>query len=197
MELILASQSPRRKALLAQIGLQVRVIAPTVDETLFPGEPPQAAVARLSVIKAAQVAEDYPQTLVLAADTVVSLDDAILGKPASESAAQQMLAQLSDRWHNVYTGFTLRCDTQIHTEVVKTEVKMMCLDSAVISAYVQTGEPMDKAGSYGIQGKGGVLVEAISGDYYNVVGLPIQAVSVALNKFGCNVWSVASGIREK
>ncbi len=186
MDIILASGSPRRKELLGQMGLDFTVCPADVDETIAPGTPPERAVAELSARKAQAVAESHPAELVLAADTVVVLDQAILGKPHSQAQAVEMLSRLSGRTHAVYTGFTLQKEGRVVTKVERTAVTFRRLTSGEIEAYVATGEPMDKAGAYGIQGLGSLLVQGIQGDYFNVMGLPVCALGQALQEFGVN-----------
>lgn len=186
MRLILASGSPRRRQLLEQMGFSdFTVRAPDVDEHVDGPVSPDALVERLSARKAAAVAADAgPDTLVLAADTVVALDGAILGKPRDPAAACTMLRALSGREHRVYTGFTLRQGNRALTGCEETLVTFRPLTEAEIAAYVATGEPMDKAGAYGIQGLGALLVQGIRGDYFNVMGLPVCRLGLALRDFG-------------
>lgn len=174
MEIILASQSPRRRELLAQIGLTFRVHAPDVDETTAPGVPPAGMVEELSRRKAAAVAAlEGPGPLIIAADTVVAVGNAVLGKPHGPEDAFAMLSSLSGREHHVYTGVTVTRGGRTVTFHERTAVRFRPLTEADIRGYVATGEPMDKAGAYGIQGRGALLVEGIDGDYGNVVGLPL------------------------
>lgn len=174
MDIILASQSPRRKALLEQIGLAFRVHASDVDETVLPGTPPAAMVEELSRRKAAAVAAlEGPGPLIIAADTVVAIGDAVLGKPHTRDDAFSMLSALSGREHHVYTGVTVTRGGRSVTFHESTAVRFRPLPQEEIAAYIATGEPMDKAGAYGIQGRGALLVEGIRGDYGNVVGLPV------------------------
>ncbi len=183
MHILLASGSPRRRALLEQLDLTFTVCPADVDETIAPGTPPDQAVAQLSVRKAQAAAALHPTALILAADTVVALDDTILGKPHSPSEARSMLQALSGRTHRVYTGFTLLQGARCKSDVVCTEVDFRPLTGSEIDAYIATGEPMDKAGAYGIQGKGAVLVSGIRGDYFNVMGLPLCRLHLALQDF--------------
>ena len=186
MELILASQSPRRRELLERMGLRdFRVLASQVDETMPAGTPPQVLVEALSRRKAqavqAQAGEDC---LIIAADTVVCLDDQILGKPHTPERAAQMLRALSGRTHTVCTGVSVCAGKTTVTEHEQTRVTFRPLEEGEIAAYIATGEPMDKAGAYGIQGLGSLLVEGIEGDYYNVVGLPVCRLGRILRRFG-------------
>lgn len=174
--LILASGSPRRRDFLAELGLAFEVVAADIDETPLPGENPVDFVARLAKEKA--LAVDLPDAWVLAADTAVVVDGEILGKPGDEAEACAMLMRLSGRWHEVWTGFSLcrQATGEQCTKTVCTRVRFLLLTPELCRAYVRTGEPLDKAGAYGIQGKGCFLVPEISGSYTNVVGLPMTEV---------------------
>ena len=171
--LILASASPRRQKLLASAQIAFTVDAPEVDESLLPGETPQAAAERLAAAKAEEVLGRNPGALVLAADTLVALGSEILGKPASPEEAEAMLARLSGRSHEVITGVALFGEDRQERFHVRTEVEFRELHPEEIRAYVQSGEPLDKAGAYGIQGGAAGFVRAIRGSYTNVVGLPL------------------------
>ena len=176
-DLILASQSPRRRSLLEQLGLTFRVVASHTDETPRAGEKPEIMVQRLALEKAEAVANRFTQALTLAADTVVVHCGEVLGKPVDAEAAADMLRTLSGDTHAVYTGIALvHPATERRTTAVETtQVTFGTLSDAEISAYVAGGSPMDKAGSYGIQDDyGAVFVSKIHGDYYNVVGLPLH-----------------------
>jgi septum formation protein len=175
--LLLASASPRQRELLTQIGWQFNVIPANVEETVASGTPPEQMVAQLARKKAMSVFESYPQDTVLAADTVVSLEGHILGKPKNEEEAKAMLHLLSGREHTVYTGFCICRGSEVHCEVEHTLVEFYPLSDFEIDDYVRTGEPMDKAGAYGIQGRGALLVKKIDGDFYNVMGLPIGRIN--------------------
>ena len=237
MELILGSQSPRRRELLERMGLQFRVLTAEIDETKYETEDPESSVRRICEAKAAAVAEClkrenaqfsiFNSQLVLCADTIVVLDGRIMGKPHDAAEAKAMLRALSGREHAVYTAFTLLpvkasgnrqqatgdggCeasgnrhqaprDASCHlspvtchlspaasvafTHCEKTFVKFRPLTEAEIAAYVASGEPMDKAGAYGIQGLGAMLVEGIRGDYFTVMGLPVCRLAQALKRYG-------------
>ena len=185
MKIILASQSPRRRELLGQVGLTFEIVSPEVDEAQYGGLPPRELVQTLSRAKALDAARQVPAGyLVLGADTVVVLDGQALGKPDGPEGARAMLTALSGRTHEVWTGFTLCRDGAVDTEAVATEVTFRALAPEEIDRYVATGEPLDKAGAYGIQGRGALLVAQIRGDYSNVVGLPLCAVGQALRRFG-------------
>jgi len=171
-QLVLASRSPRRRAILAALGLSFDVRPPEIDETLKDGETGRAAARRLAEEKAAAVAVGEGE-LVLAADTIVVLDDELLGKPEGPKEAAAMLARLSGRAHMVITGLALRTPDRCLSAAAETAVTFRGLEAEEITAYVETGEPLDKAGSYGIQGYGSALVERIEGDFFNVMGLPV------------------------
>ena len=181
MQLILASASPRRRELLDLFRIPFTVRAADIDETMTPGAEPAAEVARLSRLKAAAVSREK-EDVVIAADTIVVCDGRILGKPHSEAEAEAMLHLLSGRDHQVMTGFTvLRGETmRTHTEI--TDIHFRPLTDAEIRAYVATGEPMDKAGAYGIQGGAALFCTGMEGDYYNVVGLPVCRLGMILRE---------------
>ena len=172
MNLILASQSPRRRELLGLFHIPFDIRVADIDEAMDPGKAPFDEVARVSRLKALAVPREA-EDIVIAADTIVVCQDKLLGKPHSPEEAVQMLQLLSGRDHQVMTGLTvLRGDTAVtHTEV--TDIHFRELTEAEIAAYVASGEPMDKAGSYGIQGGAALFCEKMVGDYYNVVGLPV------------------------
>lgn len=197
MGLILASGSPRRRQLLEQIGLTFAVRSSDVDESVSPGLTPAQVVESLSARKGEAVAaEAAPGDLVLSADTVVALDGAILGKPRDRAEAEAMLTALSGRTHQVYTGVTLLQDGRRLTEHEVTAVTFRPLSPEEIAAYVSTGEPMDKAGAYGIQGLGALLVERLEGDYFNVMGLPLCRLGQMLAQFGVRPLE-AAGLRRE
>ena len=189
-QLILASQSPRRRALLRQIGVDdFTVLATDSDESYDPRWSPEELVSRLSARKAAAAARAAgPDALVIAADTMVFLDDRRLGKPADEADAFGMLSALSGREHTVRTGVTVRRGEVVRTEVEATAVRFRGLTAEEIRRYIATGEPMDKAGAYGIQERGALLVEGIRGDYFNVMGLPVLRLARMLRAFGLDLF---------
>ena len=195
MKIVLASQSPRRRELLERMGIRdFTVLSPDVDERAFDGLPPEELVRRLSEEKAAAVAARVDgDCLIIAADTVVALDGAVLGKPEDELEAFKMLTTLSGVRHQVHTGVTVRQRERRDTGHEETGVTFRELTEREIEAYVKTGEPMDKAGAYGIQGYGALLVEGISGDYYNVMGLPVCRLGRMLSGFGVDCLGLASG----
>ncbi|MBR6780344.1 MAG: septum formation inhibitor Maf [Clostridia bacterium] len=184
----LASQSPRRKELLERAGLQFEILISGCDESVPDGFNAEQTVLHLAVQKARAVqALCQPQDVILAADTVVVTDGEILGKPKDQADAFRMLRALSGRTHTVMTGVCITSGDKTEQFVSKTDVTFYDLTDEEINAYVATGDPMDKAGAYGIQSKGVVLVESICGDYSNVVGLPLSRVCRILkSKFGFN-----------
>lgn len=186
MSIILASQSPRRRQLLEQMGFTDFIVRPAQGEELAdPSLDPGALVEALSRQKALEISSAAKEDdLIIAADTVVAVDGQVLGKPHSTQQAHQMLSALSGREHTVYTGVTVCRGDQILTQHEATAVRFRPLTDQEIDAYIATGEPMDKAGSYGIQGRGALLVEGISGDYFNVVGLPVCRLGRMLTQFG-------------
>lgn len=186
MSIILASQSPRRRELLYQMGLTQFTIRPALGEEIAdPGLTPAQLVEALSRQKAEEVARrSDPGDLIIAADTVVSIDGQILGKPRNEDHAREMLSHLSGRENTVYTGVTVRRGDQILTQHEASQVRFRPLSPAEIDAYVRSGEPMDKAGAYGVQGLGALLVERLDGDFFNVMGLPVLRLSRMLERFG-------------
>ncbi len=176
--IILASKSPRRKELLSLITEDFEIKSANVDETLPDGIAPDKAVEYLSKIKAMPLKNDTDT--IIGADTVVAVDGKILGKPADHEDAYNMLKMLSGKWHSVFTGITVIKPEKTITVSVETKVKFFELNDDEIFKYINTGECDDKAGAYGIQGKGALLVEKIDGDYFNVVGLPVSTLSKLL-----------------
>lgn len=185
--LVLASGSPRRRQVLEQLGVAFR-IAPAPDgvETPWDGvESPPAFAERLAGAKAAVVAASCPDAIVLAADTIVVLEGAVLEKPRDEAHAREMLARLAGREHVVHTGTAIAAvGGRTASGVESTGVRFRALDAAQIEAYVATGEPLDKAGAYGIQGFGAALVESVHGCYFNVMGFPVNRVLALLEQVG-------------
>lgn len=171
--LILASSSPRRKQLLAQIGLQFDCYAPETDETWQAGECPADYVARLASSKAQTVLAKFPQATIIAADTSLDLDGQVVGKPENKQHAFEIWQRLSGRAHEVLTGVSVARGTSQYTQVIRTEVHLQPLSTAEMERYWATGEPQDKAGAYAIQGFAAQYVQHIVGSYSNVVGLPL------------------------
>jgi len=187
--LYLVSASPRRRALLEQIGIAFEVRAPTVDETLGPGEPPETYVRRLAEAKAEAVwGETAGRRPVLAADTTVVLDGRVLGKPQGLEEAAAMLEALSGRTHRVLTAVALRSAAGLSTVLSTSEVRFRPTTDGERRAYCATGEPFDKAGGYGIQGLGAVFVEHLSGSYSGVMGLPLCETALLLQRAGIPAW---------
>lgn len=181
--LILASGSPRRKELLTQLGFEFSVLKTDVEESQQQGETPFEYVSRLSFDKAMAAVELQPESVVLGSDTIVVCDDKVLEKPDDLAHAKQMLLMLSGREHQVMTAVTVATKEIQETVVVSTDVWFKTLSEQEIERYWQTGEPCDKAGSYGIQGIGGRFVTRIEGSYYAVVGLPLFETDQLLHKF--------------
>ena len=184
MKLILASGSPRRKELLEKLDIPFDVIVSECDETLPDGFPADAAAQMLAVRKAKAVAALHPDAVVIGADTTVLLDGEILGKPSDEADCKRMLHALSGRIHQVVTGVAIFWEGHTASFSDTTQVQFYPLSDAEIDAYAASGEPYDKAGAYGIQGRGGLLIAGIHGDYYNVVGLPVARLARQLKDFG-------------
>ncbi len=183
MKIILASKSPRRKELLEKLGLEFEIRSAAKEEEMDPSKSVVSEVARVSQAKALSVpAED--DELVISADTVVDLDGKVLGKPASEADASIMLRSLSGRGHVVHTAVTVRLGSRVDTRVSSASVWFRPLSDDEICAYIKSGEPMDKAGAYGAQGLGALLVQRIDGDFFTVMGLPVCTLGQMLNEFG-------------
>jgi len=187
--IILASASPRRKELLRKIGLKFKVEPSNYEEKVSQDLEPHELAKSLSLEKARLVAPKYKNALIIAADTFIVFEGKILGKPHTETEAKQMLETLNGKPHSVITGFTI-VDTGSNkavSEAVETKVYLRKLSSHEIDAYVQSKEPLDKAGAYAIQGLGSVIVEKIEGDYFNVIGLPLSALTERLKEFGVSI----------
>lgn len=182
-EIILASASPRRKELLETAGISFTVKVADVEEVIEKNMSADKVVMSLALQKASAVAKDNPDAVVIGADTVVVLDGEILGKPKSEENAVELLMMLSGRVHTVYTGVAIIKGEKVKNFCEATQVEFYPLEKEEAEAYVATKEPMDKAGAYGIQGRGCVLIKRINGDYFNVVGLPVSAVYRELRDF--------------
>jgi len=192
--LILASASPRRAELLRAAGINFIVRAADVDETIHPGESPDDYVLRLSREKALAVARD--DELTLGADTTVVINGEIAGKPVDDEDARRMLRALNGQWHEVLTGVTLARASQVLSDVASTRVKFAEMSEAEVDWYVATGEPMDKAGAYAIQGHAALFVERIEGSYSNVVGLPVQMVYRLAGEMGAELLRISDcGLR--
>ena len=181
---ILASQSPRRRELLTLVGIGHDVRPADIDESAFPDEAPAAHAERLARAKAETLARDEPVAVVVAADTIVVIDDLILGKPVDADDARRTLRRLAGRTHTVFTAVAVARGAELVSAVETVSVTFRPLDDAEIDAYVATGEPADKAGSYGIQGFGATIVERIDGDYFAVMGLPLVRLTRLLAELG-------------
>jgi septum formation protein len=191
MALILASASPRRRDLLAACSIPFEIVPSMIDEHPLPDESPSAYVRRLALAKAESVAQDHPDAVVLGADTTVTIDGLILAKPESHDEARQMLHRLCGREHEILTGVavvageTAGCVGDRSAQaMVASRVLMRRFTAATVEWYIATGEPMDKAGAYAVQGLGGALVEWVEGSYTNVVGLPLEETLALLRRFG-------------
>jgi septum formation protein len=188
--LILASASPRRRDLLAACGLPFQIIPAAIDERPYPNEPADVYVRRLALAKAEAVAQYHPCAVVLGADTIVTIDRDLLGKPRDRDEAWQMVRRLSGNMHEVVTGVAVLsvdeiggASTRCASEVVTSRVFLRQVTEVTIAWYLATGEPLDKAGAYAVQGMGGALVERIEGSYTNVVGLPLTETLALLRRF--------------
>ena len=186
VKFILASSSPRRRELLASIGLDFEVVPSHVPEVHQEGEAPEEFVARLSRDKATAVAREHPSQWIIAADTTVLLGEELLEKPVDTTDAERMLATIAGKTHVVYTGITLEHGERGYSEtrVAESEVRMLPLSSSDIAWYVRTGEPLDKAGAYAVQGIGAMFIDSIHGSYTNVVGLPLATLFQMLRRAG-------------
>jgi len=187
--IILASQSPRRQELLKQVGLEFEVIPADIDENLLQSVSPIEMVQQLACQKAKFVANGKQKGIIIAADTIVVVDDRVMGKPNTKDDAYQMLSSLSGRVHQVMTGLCVINAEAGKTEcgVEQTEVTFRTLSESEIVAYIASGEPFDKAGGYGVQGLGALLVEKINGCYFNVVGLPLSKLFQMLKNQGIDL----------
>ena len=188
MKLILASQSPRRKELLSQLGVSFETCPADIDETPLASELPEEYVVRMAVEKAQVISNRFPESWILGSDTSVILDGVIMGKPENETDALNMLSSLSGKTHQVLTAVALVCQQQVKTRLVSTDVVFRDISPELAKAYWETGEPADKAGSYGIQGMGGMLVRSIEGSYSSVVGLPLAETADLLMDIGIEGW---------
>lgn len=191
-KIYLASRSPRRGELLNQIGIQYEVLPSDIDESGHPDEAPEHYVLRLAREKAMvcvqRLAEqDLPSMPVLAADTTVCIDGMILGKPENDADAAAMLRRMSDRWHAVHTAVAVALGDRVEVALSSTQVELAPLSEDDIAAYIASGEPHDKAGSYGIQGLAGTFIRRIEGSYSGVMGLPVYETAQLLKQFGARL----------
>lgn len=182
--LILASESPRRRELMRLTGLDFTVVTSHVEEHPPEGAGPAETVSALALQKAQAVFSSHPQDCVIGADTIVYLDGDILGKPHTPENAKKYLSRMQGRQHTVYTGVAVLCGEQTDVRVCTTDVTFAPMSDAEIDWYVSTGEPLDKAGAYGVQGPGGMFVEKIVGNYFNVIGLPLPMLYQMLSRHG-------------
>lgn len=184
LRIILASQSPRRRELLALVGIDHEIMPADINEDVRPGEQAVPYTERLAREKAAVIASKHPDAYVIAADTTVVVDGDILGKPVDAADARAMVKRLSGRSHTVCTGIAVAHGERIESAVEQVGVTFRALTDAEIAAYVETGEPMDKAGAYGIQGWGATIVERVDGDYFSVMGLGLRRVVELFERLG-------------
>ena len=183
VQLILASASPRRKSLLEKIGLSFETYPSKIIEPDYSGVDPQAYARDLAILKAKDISNLYPDALVVGADTIVVVDDQVLGKPRDETSAYNMLTQLSGRPHQVITAYSIQLKSQniVENSTVSTKVYFKTLSDAEINTYIGSGAPFDKAGAYGIQDYSSIFVDRIEGCFYNVVGFPLSNFHSRLN----------------
>lgn len=189
-EIVLASQSPRRAELLGRLGLEFAIRPADVDETYIDHEMPADHAERLAREKATTIAAAAPEALVIGSDTIVIIDNDVLGKPGDTREAVEMLLRLSGREHEVYTAVAVSYGGRTESAIERVSVRFRAIDRSDCEAYVATGEPMDKAGAYGIQGFGSALVESITGDYFAVMGLPVVRTLDLISRHG---WRYAFG----
>jgi septum formation protein len=182
--LVLASKSPRRAELLRRLGLEFRIVAAEVDESYVDHEMPADHAERLAREKAITIARQESGALVIGCDTIVIIDSDVLGKPRDKDEALRMLLRLAGRDHEVITGVAVASGERMYSAIERVRVRFRSLGRSECEAYVATGEPMDKAGAYGIQGFGSALVDSIEGDYFAVVGLPVSRTLQLLNRAG-------------
>lgn len=193
MQVLLSSGSPRRKELLSLLGIDFQVQVPHTPEVQLTDENPTDFCSRISREKALEMARANPESLVIGADTVVVVEGKILGKPRDEDQARDYLMLLQNRVHEVFTGYTIVCGTRQRTKVVKTRVRFRKMSAEEISWYIATGEPMDKAGAYAIQGMGALFIDKIQGSHTNVIGLPLSDLYHDLKNFGIILSSLPGG----
>ena len=184
MRVILASGSPRRHELLDMIGIAHEVVPADIDESYRNAERPVEHVARLAREKGAAIAHRFPDSLVISADTIVVIDGDVLGKPSGAEEARAMLRRLAGRTHVVFTAIAASLHGRLESTVEEVSVTFLPLSNATIASYVATGEPMDKAGAYGIQGYGATIVQRIDGDFFSVMGLPLARLIALLAELG-------------
>jgi septum formation protein len=184
MQILLASGSPRRRELFSWLGVGFEVLVPEIDETVLGDEQPEDYCSRLSLEKALEIQKQRPHDLIIGADTVVVIGGAILGKPTDEGEARSHLRLLQGNMHEVFTSYTVAHASRSTTRVIRTRVCFRTMTEDEIAWYVSTGEPMDKAGSYALQGIGAIFVDRIEGSYTNVIGLPLSHLYHDLKDYG-------------
>jgi len=187
MKIILASASPRRKQLLKQLGLEFAISPSKIEEKLNPRLKPRTQAEVLSLQKAEEVHSKNPDSLIISADTIVVLNEEILGKPKDEKDAKRMLKRLSGKTHRVVTGFTILGHKKKVVRSVETKVTFKKLNDKEVAKYILNEKPFDNAGSYRIQDLGAIFVEKIEGDYFNIVGLPLSTLARELKRFGVKI----------
>jgi septum formation protein len=192
--IVLASQSPRRAELIARLGLDFDIEPADIDESYRAGETPPEHAERLAREKAETISRTHPHALVVGSDTIVVIDGDVLGKPRDRQHAVEMLTRLSGRDHEVCTGVAVALDGRVESGLERVRVRFRTLDARTCEQYVSTGEPMDKAGAYGIQGYGSAIVECIEGDYFAVMGLPVVRMLRLIERFG---WRYGFGRLER
>ena len=179
--IVLASGSPRRSEIMTSVGWEFRKVVPDIDESLLDGESPEDYVQRLARSKSEAVAAEYPDEIVLGADTTVVIGDEIIGKPTDIDDARRMIRALSGRWHEVLTGVAVVANGESRVGLQRTRVKFAHLSAEEVDFLAEQGDPLDKAGAYAVQAQAALFIEGIEGDYWNVVGLPISLVYRLLN----------------
>ena len=194
MEIILASQSPRRREMLTLMGLTFQVVVSDVQEVSPPGATPEVLVGHLALQKAQAVAASYPAHCVIGADTIVYIDGKVIGKPKDEADAFRILSLLQGRTHTVYTGVAVLSPKGVDVRHSETKVTFAAMTEEEIRWYIATGEPMDKAGAYGIQGPGGMFVERVEGNYFTVIGLPLPLLYRMLKQAGAITLGMAPAL---
>ncbi|HPI92247.1 MAG TPA: Maf family protein [Deltaproteobacteria bacterium] len=193
MQVLLSSGSPRRKELFSLLGIPFLTKVPNIPEVQFKGETARKFCSRISREKALSMARHYPEALVIGADTVVVVDGRILGKPLDENQAREYLLLLQDNTHDVFTGYTIVCGSHTKSRVIRTRVSFNPMSQEEISWYIASGEPMDKAGAYAVQGIASMFIAGIQGSYTNVIGLPVSELYEDLKRFGLTFHGTEGG----
>ncbi len=193
MQILLASGSPRRKELLSLLGISFLVQVPNISEVRETGETPRQYCARISRDKALTLARHYPEALVIGADTIVVVGDHILGKPMDTDQARDFLLLLQNKIHDVFTGYTIALGEHMKSRVIRTRVRFKPMTHEEILWYIASGEPMDKAGAYAVQGIASIFIAGIQGSYTNVIGLPVSELYDDLKQFGLQFEGIEGG----